>query len=39
MVEQFKERNKQTAQKSKGLRKQLLSQPIMDKEKGYESNK
>jgi hypothetical protein len=39
LVEQFKEKNKQTAQKSKGIRKQLLSQPIMDKEKGHESIK
>ena len=37
LVEQFKQNNKQTTQKSKGIRKQLIPQPITEKkEKEHE---
>ena len=40
LVEQFKQKNKQTTQKSKGIRKQLITQPIAEKkEKEHEDDK
>ena len=40
LVEQFKQKNKQTTQKSKGIRKQLIPQPIAErKDKEHEDDK
>ena len=40
LVKQFKQNNKQTTQKSEGIRKQLIPQPITEKkEKEHEDDK